>query len=238
MELKEKLINFSIDDVFRQEVIENENIAGNLAPKEFWKIAQAILSGYFLVMKGEDMVKIHPTCVEIYCHEERENGVKDYIVYHRNSLKEDKPIFPLGVLHNHVSGIDITFEKGENEKNAVRLSALVREFRVDDSGKKKERYKNKEWMDKNKIITYPTHLYEAIYSQFSIFDGGFNVSWEDGDEIELEKIEINVRKTVARFIEVNGKYIKDMCDDKNAEDKTPSGHYQDTRKWLFKIKTN
>ena len=29
MELKEKLINFSIDDVFRQEVIENENIAGN-----------------------------------------------------------------------------------------------------------------------------------------------------------------------------------------------------------------
>lgn len=88
MELKEKLINFSIDDVFRQEVIENENIAGNLAPKEFWKIAQAILSGYFLVMKGEDMVKIHPTCVEIYCHEERENGVKDYIVYHRNSLKE------------------------------------------------------------------------------------------------------------------------------------------------------
>ena len=226
MELKEKLINFSIDDVFRQEVIENENIAGNLAPKEFWKIAQAILSGYFLVMKGEDMVKIHPTCVEIYCHEERENGVKDYIVYHRNSLKEDKPIFPLGVLHNHVSGIDITFEKGENEKNAVRLSALVREFRVDDSGKKKERYKNKEWMDKNKIITYPTHLYEAIYSQFSIFDGGFNVSWEDGDEIELEKIEINVRKNVARFIEVNGKYIKDMCDDKNAEDKTPSGHYQ------------
>lgn len=53
MELKEKLINFSIDDVFRQEVIENENIAGNLAPKEFWKIAQAILSGYFLVMKGK-----------------------------------------------------------------------------------------------------------------------------------------------------------------------------------------
>lgn len=57
-------------------------------------------------------------------------------------------------------------------------------------------------------------------------------------EIELEKIEINVRKNVARFIEVNGKYIKDVCDDKNAEDKTPSGHYQDTRKWLFKIKTN
>lgn len=95
-----------------------------------------------------------------------EKGVKDYIVYHRNSLKEDKPIFPLGVLHNHVSGIDITFEKGENEKNAVRLSALVREFRVDDSGKKKERYKNKEWMDKNKIITYPTHLYERYIRSF------------------------------------------------------------------------
>lgn len=53
------------------------------------------------------------------------------------------PIFPLGVLHNHVSGIDITFEKGENEKNAVRLSALVREFRVDDSGKKRRDIKIK-----------------------------------------------------------------------------------------------
>ena len=45
----------------------------------------------------------------------------------------DKSLFPLGILHNHVSGIDMTFEKGDNPQDAIRMSALIREFRMDDS---------------------------------------------------------------------------------------------------------
>lgn len=48
-----------------------------------------ILSGYFKVSKNNSAsyVTVHPTCVEMYYHEEGEGDdkIKDYIVYHRNS---------------------------------------------------------------------------------------------------------------------------------------------------------
>lgn len=112
----------------------------------FKELAEHILSGYFLIKKNQSdsSVKVHPTCVEFYCHEEGEgkDKIKDYSVYHRNKEdgKLDKSVFPLGILHNHISGIDMTFEQGEDPANAIRLSALIREFRIDDSGKKEDKY--------------------------------------------------------------------------------------------------
>lgn len=45
------------------------------------------------------------------------------------------------------------------------------------------------------IVTKPTYLYDALYSQFSIFDG-FSIQWVDGEyPVELEEgseVRINV----------------------------------------------
>ena len=188
------------------------------SPEEFREGAQAILSGHFLVQQKNKSVRVYPTCIEFYYHEEFDGGVFDPIVYHRNKKGKDSiPAFNLGVLHNHVSGIDITFEKGNEPRIACRASALIREFRIEG---------------RNKIETRSTYLYEALYSQFSIFDGGFNVSWQDGDTINIKVS--GYRKNVAQFVMSNGKYVKKKYDD--GKHKTSSGYIQDERKWQFKIK--
>lgn len=112
------------------------------APKEFEKVAKAILNGHFCVESSGKEINIFPVCVEIYYHEEQNGGIKDPIVYHRNRKKksrEDYPlVFPKGVLHNHVSGVDITFESEPDSRNkyvtgVVRASALIRAFDVSRS---------------------------------------------------------------------------------------------------------
>ncbi len=85
--------------------------------------------------------------MEFYCHEEAKHGIKDYIVYHRNTKDSPKPTFGLGTLNHHVSGVDITFEKGDEPDTAIRASMLIREFEVE--GKNDDR---------------STMLYEALYS--------------------------------------------------------------------------
>lgn len=207
--------------------------------QKFKSLAQTILSGYFKICKNESVVKILPTCVEIYCHAESNNDIKDYIVYHRNANSKERSIFPKGVLHNHISGIDITFEEGNDPAHAIRLSALIREFKIDDSGKKEDNYRmdqfeRRNWV-KGDIIKYPTSIYDAIYSQFSVFDGGFNVAWEDGNLIDINDIEENYRINVAEYIFENDRIVKKKCDGSNCE-KTTSGYCQDTRKWQFRNK--
>lgn len=110
MKLEDKIKSFDL----RTE-LENKKEGKNRDEKlvlVFKDLARLILQGYFLVKKNncDSFVKVQPTCVEIYCHEEGEGDdkIKDYIVYHRNKDNgEDlKSLFPLGVLHNHVSGID------------------------------------------------------------------------------------------------------------------------------------
>ena len=104
-------------------------------------------------------------------------SIKDYIVYHRDSNdgKNKKDIFPLGVLHNHVSGIDLTFEREGNDHEPIRFSALIREFWVNMENKKdkEDKYEMKgiDGSSENKPDNKPTHLYDALYSQFSVFDG-------------------------------------------------------------------
>lgn len=155
MILKEVLEQFSLSEESREALI-----SGSLdAPREFKTVATAILSGCFVVRQlgGEKKtVRVYPTCVEIYYHEEG-HKITDPIVYHRNrktkTTEKNYEVFLLGKLHNHVSGIDITFEKGEKSEEAVRASALIREFRIEGHEEVEER---------------STYLYEALYSQFSI----------------------------------------------------------------------
>lgn len=153
-------------------------------PEEFVQIAKIALAGYFTVLgKGKSII-VRPTTIEFYYHEEFEGGIKDPIVYHRNSEKELKDVFDFGTLHNHVSGIDITFENGNNPNTAVRASILIREFEID--GKNDNR---------------STMLYEMLYQQASIFDG-ISVKWVDGDnEVDVMSFP---RKNVPMYNEKNG----------------------------------
>lgn len=199
------------------ESLQSTEIIGYI-PETFKDIATNIVNGYFLVSDKRKSVKVFPTCVEIYYHEETDDGIKDPIVYHRNTKKEpNKPIFEIGILHNHVSGIDITFEHIVNGK-AVRASALIREFRAEGIDK----FKNRD--DRS------TYLYEALFSQFNIFDG-FSIEWCDEPE-KKNSVKADVRKNVAKYETDNETKIQ-------AQDGlllTKNNKYvQCKRLWQFKI---
>ena len=179
-------------------------------PHSFKIIASSILSGHFLVTSdNKPDVEIHPTSIEFYFHEEdtcSSTPIKDYIVYH----KGDKEYYPLGMLHNHISGIDLTFEK---EDSKVRASVLIREFSViysdDDSRREHLGIKPRDGRS--------TYCYPALFSQFSVFDG-FSVRWVDGDDtLSIDKIEWTARQNVMlydsegrkMFDDFNGKYVPD-----------------------------
>lgn len=212
MELKKETKEFNLRNY---EGIDKDDKNGKIS-EAFKPIAETILSGHFKVTKNnsDSFVTVHPTCVEMYYHEEGEgeDKIKDYIVYHRDSNdgKNKKDIFPLGVLHNHVSGIDLTFERKGNDDKAIRFSALIREFWVNMENKKEEEDKYKmngiDGSRENKPDNKPTHLYDALYSQFSVFDG-FSVRWEDGKEKKEVKY-IGTRINVSEYRFKNNKWEK------------------------------
>ena len=159
--------------------------------------------------------------MEFYYHEEAEGGIKDPIVYHRNPKSgSPKSIFKLGILHNHVSGIDITFEKGTHPEDAIRASLLIREFSVDG----------------NPPDSRSTLLYDMLYSQASIFDG-FSIKWVDGEE--KAEVEADVRKNVAKYDEngqkMQAKEHQELLD-KGFTLTKDRKHIQDPRPWQFKKK--
>ena len=212
----------------------------------FRPIAEKILSGYFKVTnnRSSSFVTVHPTCVEIYYHEEGlgNDKVKDYIVYHRDSNDGTRKasVFPLGVLHNHVSGIDMTFEKLV-DGYPIRFSALIREFWIDKRNKMEG--ENVDYGEENiKVCTETepekrsTYLYEALYSQYSIFDG-FSVQWVNGSEDNMKEIlNVKTRLNVAEY----------HVNDKNRLEKIPASktkgiltrnkkHKQCLRMWSYSI---
>lgn len=183
IKLEQRLRDFSLSESSRQNIINGSNET----PAEFETIAQTALAGHFCVKGKEGNVLVRPTCVEFYYHEEAALGIKDIIVYHRNTKDSPKFTFEFGTLHNHVSGVDITFEKGNTPDTAIRASMLIREFEID--GKNDDR---------------STMLYEALYQQSSVFDG-ISVQWVDGN-VPVE-VTADVRKNVAKF-DVNGEKRK------------------------------
>ncbi len=210
MTLQQELQKFSLSQESRNGILHGSTAA----PKEFEQIAQVALSGYFLVQGTDREIIVRPTCIEFYYHEEWDNGIKDFIVYHRNSKTSLPSTFPLGVLHNHVSGIDITFERGNDAKNAVRASMLIREYEID--GKNEER---------------STLLYEALYQQASIFDG-ISVKWVDGEQpVDVTSYP---RKNVALYDEngIKMEASKDPDRPRTADKK----YIQDPRRWQFRRK--
>lgn len=203
---------------------ENERqqvLSSNDAPESFVKIAKEVLGGYFSVKGIDGEIKVIPTTVEFYYHEEQ-GEIKDYIVYHRNNKNEKmpKPLFKLGFLHNHVSGIDITCEHHAHGIDC-RSSVLIRAFDVIEDDKV---------VKKNE--TRSTALYEYLFSKCDIFSG-IALQWKDGEPVVLQT-PYSVRKNVAMY---NGE-DKIHANQKQEGQKLTENkkHVQCTRLWQFSSK--
>lgn len=199
--LKEITSSFKIDSAK-----ERACLARNEAPNSFMELAQCMLAGHFLVTDGKEEVTVRPTVLEFYYHEEREDGIKDPIVYHKDSKSSKKPLILTGFLHNHVSGIDLTFEHENN--GMVRASVLVREFII-ESGKDKLEAMAPFNIKVNVNDGRSTAMYAALFSQFSVFDNGFNVKWEDGDTPACVEF-VHPRKNV-KVYDSSGKKTETDC---------------------------
>lgn len=145
-------------------------LSGKEPPISFVEIAKEILDGCFLIESKGASVKIIPTIVEMYYHEENDS-IKDHIVYHRNNEKfTSRPCFNLDMLHSHNSGIDIAFEFNGSQ-GVCRASALIRAFRIVDGS-------CNESLEIKTPDNRSTYFIKALLGQFSIFDG-YQIRWSD-----------------------------------------------------------
>lgn len=214
----------------------NDFSPDDFVPAKFETIAETILRGGFRITSHDKKVYVIPTCIEFYYHDEAatqripleaiigandtEYATCDPIVYHRNVKSHPKrPLFPLGTLNNHVSGIDITFERGGSPSTAIRASVLIREFKI--CGGTEQILNVLEYKENNLgSEERSTYLYGALFSQFSIFDG-FEIKWVDNIVNDV-KTEAFPRKNVFQY-----KKTGEMKFEK-------SKGKQDMREWQFK----
>lgn len=150
MTLKEKLSQF----------IGSES-ESDLSSK-FNDLAGDFLYGGYIQVRNE--YRIYIQTVEFYFHSEKEDGIKDPIVYHRNRNGLDEvPYFPLMTLHAHISGFDITFE---NPTLQYRASALIRAYEIKSKDGKYLYWnvskKAFEKSDTYKCNTQSTYLYSFL----------------------------------------------------------------------------
>ena len=152
--------------------------------------------------------------------------VKDYIVYHRNPENPSKtpnplPPFPIGSLHTHVSGVDITFEDNRHPDNPLyRASALVRAFRVEVVKKTVGVSFSTE------VDEHSTFFYNALFMGVNILDGNLSVQWIDNDVQQCVFPQFKPRHNVGIFDEkIHKKGYKYHVKKEKFE--------QDERPWAF-----
>ena len=225
MKLKEKIEKFYSE-------IGHNGLNEESLSSAFKKLAPAFLYGGYIDVYNEFRVYIRT--VEFYFHDEKERnkGVIDPIVYHRNGRLDDiphVPNFPLLSLHAHASGFDIAFERGD-----FRASALIRKYavmyRVGDTFQELKRFrksKERKWEDDRS-----TYLYDII-NGFSL-DSECNkrIEWHDIQytETEVDLFAPNPRRNVFEY-DKNDEYEKDSGKQDYNKRKDPKK--TDDRKWSF-----
>lgn len=170
----------------------------------FLQIAGKLLYGGHFVVKDENdevVRNVYIHSIEFYYHEEGDGLVKDYIVYHRNPDNPEKtpnPLspFPLGSLHTHVSGVDLTFEDNRHPDNpAYRASALVRAFRV-------EVVKDTAGVPFSaEVDERSTYFYNALFMGVNVLDGKLSVQWIDNNVQHCVIPQTEPRHNVGKFDE-------------------------------------
>lgn len=195
----------------------------------FHLIAGKLLNGgHFVVADENDVVvrRVFLHEVEFYYHEEFDGGVKDYIVYHRNPEDPKKcpnplPAFPIGSLHTHVSGVDITFEDNQDPSNPrYRASVLVRSFRVEEEKKIPGLCFSKA------VDERPTYFYNALFMGTDVIGDKSRVFWKDNNVKRCEVPSCRPRHKVGEFEEKTHKNGYKYHGKKDP-------FVQDKRKWAF-----
>jgi hypothetical protein len=163
----------------------------------FKELAPAFLYGGYILVHDE--YKVFIRTVEFYFHSEKENGIHDPIVYHRNGKDfANVPYFPLMTLHAHSSGFDITFE---SEAEQYRASALIRTYEVKDKdGKYLVWNKENSMFEETTDYGYnaqSTYLY-ALLNGFSLGNSN-NVKWIDAPRKQSSSAMEKKRQNVYQF---------------------------------------
>ena len=163
----------------------------------FKELAPAFLYGGYIEVHNDYRVYIRTA--EFYFHSEKENGIHDPIVYHRNGKDfVNVPYFPLMTLHAHSSGFDITFE---SETEQYRASALIRTYEVKDKdGKYLVWNKEKSMFEETTEYGYntqSTYLY-ALLNGFSLGNSN-NVKWIDAPRKQSSSTMEKKRQNVYQF---------------------------------------
>ena len=216
LKLKEKLENLSLHWKKGEE---------KELEAQFKELAPYFLSEAYIKVRED--YRVYPTTIEFYFHSEKEDGIKDPIVYHRNNnkVKGDIPYFPLMTLHAHDSGYDITFE---NEKEQYRASVLIREYQVWDenhkywlkwdsemiqlpSGAEEKQFKFRKYKESDKTPINNQVLYlKYILNSFPM-NGENLISWENAKEelpFKFEKEDGKPRQNVPKYEMKNGNFEK------------------------------
>ena len=191
----------------------NENINGesniNDIQKRFEELAPIFLYGGHI--KVRDDYKVFIRTVEFYFHSEKDKGVHDPIVYHRNGRDlEQAPYFPFMSIHAHNSGYDITYEKS----GEYRASALIRAYEIMDMHVKKYlKWDTKKCMfvesDANKDFfnTQSTYL-KAVLNGFA-FGNTNDIEWVPSPLLVHKSTHLPLpRKNVPLYRKEGGNYEK------------------------------
>lgn len=159
--------------------------------KQFPQLAKKLLFGgcFQIKDKKDNLLRtIKLQTIEFYYHCELEKGIKDYIVYHRNPDDERiepniLPALPLGSLHTHQSGIDITFEDQNNKSPLYRASALIRACQVIEHTGNLSNFFFKAYPY---VENRSTYVYNAFFMGVNVLgdDNGIVIQWVDYDSCE------------------------------------------------------
>lgn len=140
---------------------------------KFEDIAKAAFyTGHFVV---NNEYRIYITDLEFYYHEDK-GTIKDKVKYHRNYENDELPYFPIGSLHPHKSGVDVTFEN-PNSPEQFRASFLIRGY--------EERGNDYNFAFKNEIKnqTKPTYLLDDLFGGALFLSvESMSIKWIDEDD--------------------------------------------------------
>ena len=179
--------------------------------ESFRALAPVFLYGGYIQVRKDYQIYIRT--VEFYFHSEKNDGVHDPIVYHRNGrILEVVPYFPLMTLHAHNSGFDITFE---SETRKYRASALIRSYEVKDM---KGNYLKWE-MNKGMFLKTSDYRYNIQSTYLYPLLNGFNLSnnndvkWIDSPRAQSLPLKEKPRQNVFKSLSER-EYIKtnERCD--------------------------
>ena len=226
--------------IFQTKIQELHSGSENNAEKMqelFIPIAKRLLRGGYFEVSSEGKVirRVFPYTVEFYYHEEEVGGLKDFIVYHRNSDNPSKkPIEPflINSFHTHLSGIDVTFE-GKDGNNVYRASALIRAFQVIEGEDGFPTYEDEDIPTVNQFSTY---MYNNLFMGIDI-ENGIQVRWKNLEWAQGGHIYNGYRYNVCKYVDIApekpGEWERHVkMTKKNYPDMSPQ-QMQDEKPWAF-----